>query len=125
MKAYTAHLRRGAVPVLIAEGFAWGALLFGGLWLLAHRAWIPGVLALAAAVLIGVLTTAPAEPVLEIGLAVLIGLTGRDLWRWSLSLRGYVIAHVVTASSADAALARLLTLRPDLGPRFLSGGGAP
>jgi Protein of unknown function (DUF2628) len=125
MKAYTAHLRRGAVPVLIAEGFSWGALLFGGLWLLAQRAWIPGVLALAAAVLIGVLTAPPAEPVLEIGLAILLGLTGRDLWRWSLSLRGYVMAHVVTAQSMDVALARLLTLRPDLGPRFLTGGGVP
>ena len=124
MRPYTAHLRPGAVPVLIAEGFSLGALLFGGVWLLAHRAWIPGVLALAAAALIGVLTAAPAKPVLEIGLAVLLGFTGRDLWRWSLSLRGYVIAHVVTAQNADAALARLLSSRPDLGPRFLTDGGA-
>lgn len=124
MRTYTAHLRPGAEPVLVAEGFAWGALLFGGIWLLAHRAWIPGVLALAAAVVIGVVTTAPAKPILEIGLAVLLGLMGRDLRRWSLSLRGYVIAHVVAARNTDAALARLLTLRPDLGPRFLTGGEA-
>jgi Protein of unknown function (DUF2628) len=125
MKSYTAHLLPGAAPVLIAEGFSWGALLFGGFWLLAHRAWIPGVLALATGVMIGVLTATPAEPPLEIGLAVLLGLIGRDLQRWSLSLRGYVIAHVVTARNADAALARLLTLRPDLAPRFLTGQGAP
>ena len=41
--------------MLVREGFSWGALLFGPLWLAVHRAWIAAVLALAASVLIVVL----------------------------------------------------------------------
>ena len=53
-------LRPGAAPVLVREGFAWGALLFGPLWLAAHRAWIPAALALAAGILILALTSGAA-----------------------------------------------------------------
>ena len=52
MRFWTAHIRAGAAPVLVREGFSWGALLFGPLWLAVHRAWIAAVLALAASVLI-------------------------------------------------------------------------
>ena len=55
MKFWTAHIRTGAAPVLVREGFSWGALLFGPLWLAVHRAWIAAVLTLAATVLIVVL----------------------------------------------------------------------
>jgi Protein of unknown function (DUF2628) len=119
VKIYTAHLRAKRTPVLVKEGFSWGALLFGCLWLLAHRAWIPGALALAAQVLIGVLTGAGARVVLEIGLALLLGLIGRDLLRWSLARRGYTLAHVLAARDPDSALARLLTGRPDLAASYL------
>ena len=51
MKIYTAHTREsGEAPVLVREGFSLGALVFGGLWLLTQRAWIPGVLAICAAI---------------------------------------------------------------------------
>ena len=119
MRIWTAHLRPRTAPVLVAEGFSWGALLFGGRWLLLHRAWIAGVLALAAGVLIGTLTHGPARGLLEFALAVLLGLTGRDLLRWSLARRGYTLAQVVAAGDADAALARFLTARPDLASSFM------
>lgn len=119
MRIYTAHLRAQRPPVLVKEGFAWGAFLFGWVWLLVHRAWIPGLLALAASVLIGVLTEAGARVLLEIGLALLLGLTGRDLVRWSLARRGYTLAHVLAARDTNSALARLLTGRPDLAASFL------
>ncbi|MGH7155599.1 MAG: DUF2628 domain-containing protein [Acetobacteraceae bacterium] len=121
---WTAHLRPRAPPVLIAEGFSWGALLFGGLWLLVHRAWIAGVLALAAGVLIGVLTQGVARGLLEFTLAVLLGLNGRDLLRWSLARRGYTLAQVVAAGNEDAALARFLTARPDLAATFMAAQAA-
>ncbi len=119
MRIYTAHLRPRSEPLLVREGFSWGALLFGGLWLLVHRAWIAGVLALAAGVLIGAFAGGAARAVLELGLAVLLGLIGRDLLRWSLDLRGYTMAKVLAAQDADAALARLLTARPDLGAAYM------
>ncbi len=56
MRFYTAHIRAGAPPVLVREGFSWGALFFGPLWLAAHRAWVAAALSLAAFVLIIVLT---------------------------------------------------------------------
>jgi len=119
MRIYTAHVMARRSPVLLKEGFSWGAFLFGWIWLLLHRAWIPSVLALAAGVLIGALTSAGARVLLEIGLALLLGLNGRDLVRWSLARRGYTLAHVLAARDADSALARLLTGRPDLTASFL------
>jgi len=119
VRIYTAHVRARRPPVLVKEGFSWGAFLFGWIWLVFHRAWIPSVLALAAAVLIGGLTGAGARVLLEVGLALLLGLTGRDLVRWSLARRGYTLAHVLAARDTESALARLLTGRPDLAASFL------
>lgn len=124
MKIYTAHLRPRAAPVLVKDGFSWGALLFGCLWLFAWRAWIPAILALAAGVLIGALATDGARIALEFALAVLLGLIGRDLVGWSLARRGYTLVHIVAARDGDAALARLLTARPDLAAGFLPPGTA-
>ena len=59
VRFWTAHTPvRARHPVLVREGFSWGALLFGPLWLAVHRAWIAAVLALAASVLIVVLAEA-------------------------------------------------------------------
>ena len=112
MKIFTAHIREaGDPPVLVREGFSWGALIFGGFWLLAQRAWIPGILALCGAVALRFL---PYAGVLEFGLAWALGVFGRDLVRWSLALRGFTEAHVIAAGDSDTALARLLARRPDL-----------
>ena len=47
MNTYTAHVRADRSPVLVQEGWSWGAAVFGPFWLLAQRAWIPGLLFLA------------------------------------------------------------------------------
>ena len=112
MKYFTAQLAPGRAPVLIREGFSWGAFLFGPFWLLAHRAWIPGVVALLLFTLACGVRGA-AGPLLGV-LAAGAGVWGRDLLRWSWERRGYHLAHVLAARNADAALARLLTARPDL-----------
>jgi hypothetical protein len=113
VKVWTAHTSAHAAPVLVREGFSWGAALFGPFWLLAHRAWIAGVLVLC--LWVGVaLVPPPLRGVLELALAWLLGLCGRDLLRWSLARRGYLLAHVVAARNRDDALARLLDRRPDL-----------
>jgi len=116
---WTAHVRAGAEPVLVREGFSWGAFCFGPLWLAAHRAWIPAVLSLVASVLILILTTDGASAVLLGGLVVLLGLSGHDLRRWSLDHRGYLLAQVVAARDEAEALMRLLTRRPDLKGSFM------
>ena len=116
---WTAHIRAGAVPVLVPEGFSWGALFFGPLWLAAHRAWIAAVLALAAAVLIVVLASDGVLTALLATLIVLLGLSGQDLRRWSLDHRGYLLAQIVMARHEMEALERLLERRPDLKGSYL------
>ncbi len=118
MTFFSAHLKPDAEPVLVPEGFSLAALVFGPLWLAAHRAWVPAALAMAADVLIGALVHDPARIVLGAGLAVLLGLTGQDLRRWTLEQRGYLLTNVFAVRDAEEALLRLLTVRPDLANRY-------
>ena len=119
MRFYTAHIRSGAAPVLVREGFSWGALFFGPLWLAAHRAWVPAAVSLAAFVLIVVLTEGGLAAALLVATTFLIGLSGHDLRRWSLDHRGFVLSQVVTARDELDATARLLERRPDLKGSYL------
>jgi hypothetical protein len=119
LKFWTAHVRQRAAPVLVREGFSWGALFFGPLWLAAHRAWIPAVLTVVATVLILFLATEGISVILMAGLVLLLGLSGQDLRRWSLDHRGYLLAQVIAAPNELAALERLLTRRPDLKGSFM------
>ncbi len=119
MTFWTVHVRPGAEPVLVREGFSLGAFCFGPLWLAAHRAWIPALLSLVAIVLILFLITDGTRDVLLAGLAFLLGLSGHDLRRWSLDHRGYLLSQVVAAPTEIDALARLLGRRPDLKGSFM------
>jgi hypothetical protein len=116
---WTAHIRAGAAPVLVREGFSWGALIFGPFWLAAHRAWIAAALTLAAAVLIVFLTGDGVSAALLVTLIVLLGLSGQDLRRWSLDHRGYLLAQIIVAHTELEALGQLLERRPDLRGMFL------
>ncbi len=124
MKFWTAHIRPGTPPVLVREGFSWGALIFGPIWLAAHRAWLPAVFAIAMTVLILALTGDDTAVALLAALIALLGLSGHDLRRWSLDHRGYLLAQVVAARSEAEALAELLTRRPDLRGSFMPPGAA-
>lgn len=112
------HLRETGAPVLLRDGWSWGAFVFRGLWLLLHRAWIPGLLWVAAEVALAVLL--PPELLAVVGLAgaVIAGLCGRDLLRWQLARRRYALVHVLAERDADTAWARLLARRPDLSARI-------
>jgi hypothetical protein len=121
VKLYAAHLKYDAEPVLMREGFSWGAFILGPLWLAAHRAWIPAGLSFAALVLIAVFAPEPASAVLSFGVSAILGLTGRDLCGWSLEQRGYLLAQVLAAQTEDEAWMRLLANRPDLLARYRPG----
>ena len=114
MKSYTAHTKPDCPPVVLLEGWSWGAAVFGPLWLLLHRAWSPAVLFGAAALLAMVLAPLGLAGLIGLGFGVLAGLLGRDAVRWSLERRGYLLTHVMAARDADGALARLLHARADL-----------
>ncbi len=117
MKIWTAHTRPDSPPILVKEGFSWGAFLFGPIWLLAQRAWIAAVLDFCAGLALA-FVPGRAGPLLMLALAWLVGLFGRDLVRASLERRGFATVHVVAASDEDGALARLLARRPDLIPEL-------
>jgi hypothetical protein len=119
VRFWTAHIRSGVAPILVREGFSWGALFFGPIWLVLHRAWLAAVLALVATILIVALAPDGAAAALLIALIVLIGLSGNDLRRWSLDHRGYLLAQVVVARDELEALGRLLDRRPDLRGSYL------
>jgi hypothetical protein len=123
VRIWTAHIRAGAPPVLVREGFSWGALCFGPIWLAAHRAWIAAALTLAAGVLIVVLANDSVAAVSLVALGVMLGLSGHDLRRWSLGHRRYLLAQVVIARDELEALGRLLERRPDLKGSFLPPQG--
>ena len=124
MKIWTAHTKSDAEPVLLREGFSWGAFFFGPFWLLAQRAWIPAAIVLAVGLLIPVLARQPISVVLELGLALFLGLTGRDLCRWSIEHHGYTLTQVLPARDETEALGRLLDRRPDLARHFMPPAAA-
>jgi len=119
VKVFTVHTRPGRAPVLLQEGFSWGGLIFGPVWLLAHRAWIPGVLALCVWVVAAVGLPHHAAGPAVVAMHWALGLFGQDLRRWSLARAGYCLVHIVAAADDDMALARLLDRRPDLIPSAL------
>lgn len=120
MRVYTAHLAQARAPVLVREGFSFGALIFGPLWLFAHRAWIAGVLAVAVEMVAAAVTARlPALWPLGFAIPFLLGLFGQDLRRFGLARRGYAEGAVIAARDEWEACARLLAARPDLAPAFL------
>jgi hypothetical protein len=114
MTFWTAHLAKNREPVLLRDGFSWGAFLFGPLWLLMHRAWIPAILSLVTLFVV-VFRLPPAITGVAIpALMLLHGLSGNDMRSWALERRGYLLTHVLSARTEADAIARLLTARPDL-----------
>ena len=113
MRIYTVHYRKDAPAdgegfVFVREGFAWGGLIFGWLWLLYRRLWIPLVLWIAAAVLLGAFAEASqvdeAVPVIvAFAMQLWLGFEGNDLRRWTLERNAYVAVDLVAAPDRAAA----------------------
>jgi len=107
MRSYTVQIPPGgdlSEAVVLKEGFCWWAVLFGPLWFLWHRLWIGGIgLAIVQGVLTGTLERLGFAPlqvaVASAGIAILVGFSARDWWRWRLSATGYRFADVVVATS--------------------------
>ena len=109
---------------MLRDGFSWGALLFGPVWLLLHRAWVPAALSFAAYVLAFALLPGMASGIVIPSLMLLHGLSGHDMRAWALERRGYLLTHVLSARNEADALARLLANRPDLMGTFMPPGAA-
>jgi hypothetical protein len=114
MKIWTAHEKPNVSLMLVGEGFSFGAMFFGPIWLAAHRTWRPALAMVVLTMLIFFFTHLPATIILTVGLAVLAGFSGRDLVRRSVTRRGYLETTVVTGRTQYDARARLLHARLDL-----------
>jgi hypothetical protein len=104
---------RRRAPVLVREGFSWGAFLFGPFWLLLRGLWLAALLWLVAAAAALFLARFGGIPVL-LALQFLLGCHARDLQRRALARRGYEQAHLVAERDEEMALARLLAAKPEL-----------
>ena len=118
MRVWTVHTASADIPprapVLVREGFSWGAFLFTLPWLLLRRLWLAALLWVAVAVALLVLLPAAAGPVLLLAGQFLLGCHAPELRRWGLRRRGYDGVHVVAERDEDRAVARLLEARPEL-----------
>ena len=79
-----------------------------------YRAWIPAVLSFVVFFVVAFHLPPAMSGVVTITLALLHGVSGNDMLGWALERRGYLLTNIITARTEADALARLLTVRPDL-----------
>ena len=110
MRVFTVHTppaetasAGAAMPLLVPEGFCGFALLFGPLWLLAHRLWWQAAVLFVASALLGLLS-----PWAAAGLQLVFAFEAEDIRRWALARQGWTVAGVVASADAEAATQRLL-----------------
>ena len=102
-------------PVMVRDGFSWWGLILGWLVFLRPGSWLVAMLAGTASLLIGLAGVGvPGTWTLLPGLHLAIALFAADWRRWELGLAGLAAGPIVAAPDPDAALLRLLDLRPDL-----------
>lgn len=120
LRVYTVHLppllSGNTTPVLISEGFSWGAFLLGVIWTLWHRLWIESAALLTLFLAVGVIAdfialSEPIEAAILLAISALIGCGGNDWRRESLHQRGFRDAGVVVGRGSEDALRRYLDLR--------------
>lgn len=120
MAVYTLHLPAEARPgdpaaleraVLVKDGFAWGALIFSGLWFLWHRLWLGFLAVLAASIALALIAQGLGVPdwastLAALLLGILFALEANAIRRWTLLRRGQPAVDAVFADDADTAEVR-------------------
>jgi hypothetical protein len=113
MAVYTVHeppWRGGTTPeperfVFVRDGFSFGALLFGPLWMLLHRMWLVligyVVVAAVVSILLHLSGSARIGPVVWTLLALLIGFEAATLRRFTLGRRGFRNVGVVVGDDLE------------------------
>ncbi|MCF3933966.1 DUF2628 domain-containing protein [Acuticoccus sp. M5D2P5] len=115
---------RAEKALFVRDGFAWLAMIFPLLWLLANRMWLLFVvIAILGGGIIGLVSQTLGEDVaiiVSIGLAVWFGFEARALKRWALKRRGWEMTGVVEGRRYRNAERRYYTARLD--PSFVPPG---
>lgn len=90
--------------VFIREGFCWPALYLTFVWALSKRLWLIAFGFIAVVVLAEALVQAsgiPASGLAAILTAFLFALEANNLWRWTLSRRGWTTVGIAAGTSRD------------------------
>ncbi len=116
MATYAVHSPAGQADLasalerarLVKVGFSWAALVFGPLWMLAHRLWRPLALFLLGSALVGFLigqgvVGSGAAVVLYLIYAVYLGFEGRAFLEAALDRRGEPLADIICAADRSTA----------------------
>ncbi|MBL4614530.1 MAG: DUF2628 domain-containing protein [Magnetovibrio sp.] len=127
MSIYTVHVRdTGMRPTLalVKDGFSWPAAIFGFAWALVVGAWEVALMLMAVqlvvAIALPVLIADPgAQTIIQLGLAVVIGLVANELRRWTLNRRNMHEDAVVTAHDKEEAERRYLDANPYMTAKLL------
>jgi len=101
-------------PILVREGFAFWAFVFGFLWFAFNRLWWEAAGLLVLTLLAAFLLPEPWSGLATLGLHLLAGFEARDRLRARLARRGLPELGVVAAPDEDIAWFRLGQQRPDL-----------
>ena len=97
---------------LVREGFAFWAFIFGAVWLLTQRLWLPAIAYLIAVALVGRVLemmgfSAASMVAVQLGMQLWLGFQANDMKRWVLDRRGFTMRGVVCAESAMMAQQRV------------------
>ncbi len=121
-RIYTIHRLPGGdgeEAAFIREAFSFWAFLFGPFWFLFHRLWLVALALLAAELALSGLMYAVGltevfQSVVQIAVAVLIGLFANDIRRFWLERQGYVMDGVVAANDLAMAEELYFARQPDV-----------
>lgn len=127
MSTFTVHVRDTGTQQTLAvvkDGFSWPAAVFGFIWALVVGAWEVALLLFGLQIAVGVLlelliSDPGAQAVVQIGMAVVIGLMANELRRWHLEKRGMYEDAVVTANNKEEAERRYLDANPYMTAKLL------
>jgi len=93
--------------LFLPDGFSWMALLFAWIWLIWHRLWLAGIIALVlqigSVLLLGMSGFFLAGLLLGFAIHVLIALEGRNHYANSLARRGWTLESVISATDLRTA----------------------
>src|SRR3954471_16448399 len=94
--------------VFVRDGFYFWAMVFGPIWLLWRRLWLALLLYVIAWIAVEggllALTASPAaHGAIRLMFAILLGLEGSSLWRWTLHRRGWKNLSVVVGDDLESA----------------------
>jgi len=125
MRIYTVHLRRAADPLFtpdlgaafVREGFNWAAFLFTWLWALVCGLWIVAAILFAADLVLALALDwigldSSSFAWMTLAWHAIVGFAAEDLRRWTLRLRGYALAEIVSGRDLSDAERRFFEQHP-------------